>query len=86
VHLGCGGGLPEPGVAHATGHHFRRGLTLQTWRIKGNSPRGSSNGGGDRSRARDGGRLAPTFGNINDCDRTTSKMRGLSPKFILGDS
>jgi hypothetical protein len=34
--------------------------------IQGNSPRGSSNGGGGRSRACDGGRLAPTFGDIED--------------------
>jgi hypothetical protein len=36
------------------------------WRIKGNSPRGSSNGGGDWSRASDGSRLAPSFGDIDD--------------------
>jgi hypothetical protein len=35
-------------------------------RIKGNSPRGSSNGGGDRSRARDDGQLAPTFDDVDD--------------------
>jgi hypothetical protein len=35
-------------------------------RSKGNSPRGSSSYGHDRSRARDGGRLAPTFGVIDD--------------------
>jgi hypothetical protein len=35
-------------------------------RIEGNSPRGSSSGGGDRSRARDGGQLAQTFGDIDD--------------------
>jgi hypothetical protein len=55
-----------PGVARATGHHFRRGLTLRTRCIKGNSHRGSSNGGGDWSRARDGGRLSPTFGNVDN--------------------
>jgi hypothetical protein len=27
---------------------------------------GSSNGGGDRSGARDGGQLAPTFGDVDD--------------------
>jgi hypothetical protein len=36
------------------------------WRIKGNSPRGSLKGWGDRSRARDGGQLAPTFGDVDD--------------------
>jgi hypothetical protein len=64
--LGRGGGSPEPGVAQAMEQHFRRGLTLRMQRIKGNSPRGSSNVEGDRSRARDGGGLAPTFGDIND--------------------
>jgi hypothetical protein len=64
--LNCGGGSSEPGVAHAMGHHFRRGLTLQTWRIEGNSPRGSSSSRGDRSRAHDGGQLAPTFGDVDD--------------------
>jgi hypothetical protein len=34
--------------------------------IKGNLPRGYSNGGGDRSRARDGGRHAPTFSDVDD--------------------
>jgi hypothetical protein len=34
--------------------------------IHGSSPRGSSNGGGDRSRARDTSRLAPTFSDIED--------------------
>jgi hypothetical protein len=41
-------------------------LTLQTQRIKGNSPRGSSNSGGDQSRACDGGRLGPTFSDVDD--------------------
>jgi hypothetical protein len=36
------------------------------WCIQGNSPRRSSNGGGDRSRAHDAGRLAPTFGDVED--------------------
>jgi hypothetical protein len=66
VRLGRGGGSQEPGVARATRHHFRRGLTLQTRHIKGNSPRGSSNCGGDRSRACNGGRLAPTFRDVDD--------------------
>jgi hypothetical protein len=48
------------------GHHFRRGLTLRIWRIEGNSPSGSSSGGGDRSRARDGGRLPPTFSDVDN--------------------
>jgi hypothetical protein len=61
-----GSGSPEPGVAHATGHRFWWGLTLRTQRSEGNSPRGSSKGGGDRSRAHDGGRLAPTFGVVDD--------------------
>jgi hypothetical protein len=64
--LGRGGGSSELGVARATGHHFQWGLTLWTRRIQGNSPRGSSNGGGDPSRARNTGRLAPTFGDIKD--------------------
>jgi hypothetical protein len=34
--------------------------------MEGNSPRGSSSGGGDRSRAHDGGRLAPTFGDVKN--------------------
>jgi hypothetical protein len=34
--------------------------------IQGSSPRGSSNGGGDRSRARDTSWLAPTFSDIED--------------------
>jgi hypothetical protein len=33
---------------------------------EGNSPRGPSSGGGNRSRARDGGQLAPTFGVVDD--------------------
>jgi hypothetical protein len=36
------------------------------WHIKGNSPIGFSNDGGDQSPARDGDRLAPTFGDIDD--------------------
>jgi hypothetical protein len=36
------------------------------WRSEGNSPRGSLSGGEGRSRARDGGRLASTFGVIDD--------------------
>jgi hypothetical protein len=64
--LGRSGGSPEPGVANTTGHHFRIGLTLWTRRIQGNSPRGSSNGGGNQSRARDAGRIAPTFGDVED--------------------
>jgi hypothetical protein len=35
-------------------------------RSEGNSPKGSSGGGGNWSRVRDGGRLAPTFGIIDD--------------------
>jgi hypothetical protein len=61
-----GGSSPELGVARATGHHFQRGVTLRTWRIQGKSPRGSSNGEGDRSRARDAGLLAPTFDDVED--------------------
>jgi hypothetical protein len=34
------------------------------WCIQGNSPGGSSNDGGDRSRARDADRLATTFGDV----------------------
>jgi hypothetical protein len=34
--------------------------------IQRNSPRGSSNGEGDQSWARDGGQLAPTFGDVKD--------------------
>jgi hypothetical protein len=36
------------------------------WRIQGNSPRGSSNGGGDQSRVRDGSQLASTSGDVDD--------------------
>jgi hypothetical protein len=28
----------------------------------------------------------PTLSNLASCDRTTSEMRGLSPKIISGDS
>jgi hypothetical protein len=28
--LGCDGGSPETGVAHATGHGFQRNLSLRT--------------------------------------------------------
>jgi hypothetical protein len=80
VRLDRGGCLPELGVAHATGYRFRQGLTLWTRRIKGNSPRGSSSGGGDRSRVRNNGRLAPTFGDIdNKLERSASddiRLRG----------
>jgi hypothetical protein len=58
--------LPEPGIARATGHCFPRGLTLQTQHSEGNSPRGSSSSGGDRNRMCNGGRVAPTFGIIDD--------------------
>jgi hypothetical protein len=34
--------------------------------ILGYSPRVSLNGGGDRSRVRDAGQLAPTFGDVED--------------------
>jgi hypothetical protein len=54
------------GVPQLRWHHFRQGLTLQMKRSDGNSPRGSSSGGGDRSRAPDDTRLAPTFGVIDD--------------------
>jgi hypothetical protein len=66
AHLSRGGGSRESGVAHAMGHCFRWGLTLRMQRIQGNSPRGSSNGGGDQSRARDGGQLAATFDEVDD--------------------
>jgi hypothetical protein len=64
--LGRDGGSPETGVAHATGHGFQRNLSLRTRCSKGNSPKGPSSGGGGRSRARDGGHLATTFGVIDD--------------------
>jgi hypothetical protein len=64
--VASGGGSPQPGVAHAMGHHFLQGLTLRTRRIQGNSPRGSSNGRGDGSRARDGDWVAPTFTDVED--------------------
>jgi hypothetical protein len=35
-------------------------------RIQGNSPRVSSNGGGDRSRVRNAGWLAPIIGDVED--------------------
>jgi hypothetical protein len=80
VRLSRGSGSPKPGVAHATGHHFRRGLTLRARCIKGNIPRGSSNGGGDRSRVRDSGRLAPTFSDVeNELQRSAGdeiRLRG----------
>jgi hypothetical protein len=41
-------------------------LTLRTRCLQGNSPTGSSNGRGDQSRARDDGRLAPSFGDVED--------------------
>jgi hypothetical protein len=34
--------------------------------MEGSSPRGSSSGSGDWSRAHDGGRLAPTFGDVEN--------------------
>jgi hypothetical protein len=37
-----------------------------TQHIKGNSPSGSLNGGGDWSRTRDDGQLAPTFDDVDD--------------------
>jgi hypothetical protein len=78
--LGRGGGSPEPGVARTMGHRFRRGLTLRTWCIKGNSPRGSSNTEGDQSRACDGDWLAPTISDVDDkLQRSVSdeiKLRG----------
>jgi hypothetical protein len=80
VRLSHGSGSPEPGVAHATRHHFRRGLTLRAQCIKGNIPRGSSNGGGDRSRVRDSGRHAPTFSDVdNELQRSAGdeiRLRG----------
>jgi hypothetical protein len=48
------------------GAPFFMSLTLRTRHIQGNSPRGSSNGGGNRSRARDAGQLAPTFDDVED--------------------
>jgi hypothetical protein len=66
AHLGRDSGSPEPGVARAMGHCFRRGLTLRTQRNEGNSPRGSSRGGGDWSRAHDGGRLTRSFGVVDN--------------------
>jgi hypothetical protein len=69
-----GGGAPQPR------HRFRWGLTLWTQRIKGNSPRGSSNGGGNRSRVRDGGWLAPTISDVdNELQRSADneiRLRG----------
>jgi hypothetical protein len=67
------GGTPRPrrwlagaGRSVRYGAPLWRGLTLRTWRIKRNSPRGSSNGGVDQSTARDGGQLAPIFGDVDD--------------------
>jgi hypothetical protein len=42
--LSRGDGSLEPGIAHATGHHFQCGLTLQMRHSEVNSPRGSSSG------------------------------------------
>jgi hypothetical protein len=58
--------LVGAGRSSLTGHHFRCGLTLRTRHIEGNSPRRSSSDWGDRSRVRDDGRLARTFGDVDD--------------------